>query len=67
MLYNFGELKGIKGLKKSRRLEIMPFALGDFKTMEKATGNPFTKKERYGEGMQDLMPRSGFRAILQSI
>jgi hypothetical protein len=44
MLYNFGELRGINGLKKSRRLEIMPFILGDIKTMEKEHGNPFTEK-----------------------
>jgi len=43
MLYNFGELKGISGLKKSRRLEIMPFVLGDLKTMKEVPGNPFTK------------------------
>jgi hypothetical protein len=44
MLYNFGELHGIKGLKKSQRLEIMPYALGDLKTMEKEPGNPFNEK-----------------------
>jgi hypothetical protein len=27
ILFNFGELRGIKGLKKSHRLEIMPYAL----------------------------------------
>jgi hypothetical protein len=42
VLFNFGELHGIKGLTKSHRLEIMPYALGDFKTMKKEPGNPFT-------------------------
>ena len=46
VLFNFGELKGIKGLKKSQRLEIMPYALGDLKTMKKEPGNPFAAKGR---------------------
>jgi hypothetical protein len=41
MLYNFGELKGISGLKKSRRLEILPYTLGGLKAVEKEPGNPF--------------------------
>jgi hypothetical protein len=44
MLFNFGELHGIKGLKKSQRLEIMPYALGDLKTSKKVPGNPFANK-----------------------
>ncbi len=46
MLYNFGELRGIKGLKKSQRLEIMPYTLGDLSTMKKEPGNPFADKGR---------------------
>jgi hypothetical protein len=46
MLYNYGEFRGIKGLKKSRRLEIMPFALADLKTMQKEPLNPFANKGR---------------------
>ena len=46
MMYNFGELRGISDLKKSRRLEIMPFILGDLKTMKEEPGNPFTKNGR---------------------
>ena len=42
LLYNFGELHGITGLKKSQRLEILPYALGKLNTMEKEPGNPFT-------------------------
>jgi hypothetical protein len=43
MLYNFGELHGINGLKRSQRLEIMPYALGKLNTMEKDPGNPFAR------------------------
>ena len=46
MLYNFGELRGIHGLKKSRRLEILPYVLGDLKTMNAEAANPFTKNGR---------------------
>ncbi len=46
VLYNFGEFRGIAGLKKSRRLEIMPFALGELKTMKKEPGNPFLSNGR---------------------
>jgi len=42
MLFNFGELQGIAGLKKSQRLEIMPYALGKLNSMEREPGNPFT-------------------------
>jgi len=35
VMYNFGELRGIKGLKKSQRLEIMPYTLGELNTMER--------------------------------
>ena len=38
MLYNFGELKGINGLKKSRRLELLPFVLGDLKDIGRGAG-----------------------------
>lgn len=59
MLYNFGELKGIKGLKKSRRLEIMPFVLGDLKTLEKEPGNPYTKNGRIWGGNAGLDAKIG--------
>ncbi len=41
MLYLFGELRGIKGLKKAQRIELMPYALGEMKTFKKEPGNPF--------------------------
>lgn len=46
MLYNYGEFIGLKGLKKSRRLEIQPFALGKLNTLEEIPGNPYTKNGR---------------------
>jgi hypothetical protein len=59
MLYNFGELRGISGLKKSRRLEIMPFALGDLKTMKEEAGNPFTKNGKLWGGNLGLDAKIG--------
>jgi len=44
MLYLFGELHGIKGLKKSQRVELMPYSLGELKTFKKEPGNPFANK-----------------------
>lgn len=43
MLYLFGELRGIKDLPRSRRIEIMPYTLGKLKTFEKIPQNPFAK------------------------
>lgn len=59
MLYNFGEFKGISGLKKSRRLEIMPFVLGDMKTMKEVPGNPFTKNGKAWGGNMGLDAKIG--------
>jgi len=59
ILYNFGELHGIKGLKKSRRLEIMPYALGDLKTIKKEPGNPFADKGRVWGGNLGLDAKIG--------
>ncbi len=59
MLYNFGELRGISGLKKSRRLEIMPFVLGELKTMEEEPGNPFTKNGRKWDSNMGLDAKIG--------
>ncbi len=59
MLYNFGELKGIKGLKPSRRLEIMPFALGELNTMKEQPGNPFTENGRLWKGNAGLDAKIG--------
>lgn len=59
ILYYFGELKGIKGLKKSHRLEIMPYSLGDLNTMEKTSGDPFTEKGRAFRGNLGLDAKVG--------
>jgi hypothetical protein len=59
MIYNFGELRGINGLKKSRRLEIMPFALGSLETMEEEAGNPFTENGRSWRGNIGLDAKIG--------
>ena len=59
MLYNFGELRGIQGLKKSRRLEVMPFALGELRTLEKEPGNPFAETGRLWGGNAGLDAKIG--------
>jgi Domain of unknown function (DUF5916) len=59
MLYNFGELRGIRGLKKSHRLEIMPYTLGDLKTMKTEPGNPFADKGKVWGGNAGLDAKIG--------
>jgi hypothetical protein len=44
MLYLFGDIHGIHGLKKSRRIEIMPYGLGKLNTFKKEEANPFANK-----------------------
>ncbi|MFH1197093.1 MAG: DUF5916 domain-containing protein [bacterium] len=46
VLFQFGELHGIKGLPSSRRIEIMPYLLGRAKTFKSEPGNPFADKGR---------------------
>lgn len=46
ILYLFGELHGIKGLKKSQRIELVPYASGKLKTYKANAENPFLKKGR---------------------
>jgi len=59
IIYNFGELHGIKGLKKSRRLEILPYTLGDFRTMKRDPGNPFTGTGKDWGGNMGLTAKIG--------
>jgi hypothetical protein len=59
MLYNFGELRGIEGLKKTRRIEFMPFALGSVRTFRKEPGNPFAENGRLAEGNAGLDAKIG--------
>jgi hypothetical protein len=46
MLYLFGHLNGIKGLKKNSRIELTPYILGKLNTFQKETGNPYRKDGR---------------------
>ena len=46
ILYQFGELHGIKGLPGSRRIEIMPYMVGKLKTFKSEPDNPFADKGR---------------------
>ncbi|OFY66185.1 MAG: hypothetical protein A2Y71_15625 [Bacteroidetes bacterium RBG_13_42_15] len=59
MLYNYGELRGINGLKKSRRLELQPFVLGDLTTLKEEPGNPYTKNGRAWSGNLGLDAKIG--------
>ncbi|MEJ2506018.1 MAG: DUF5916 domain-containing protein, partial [Ignavibacteriaceae bacterium] len=46
MLYQFGELHGIKGIPPSRRIEILPYSVGRLKTFKSEPGNPFADNGR---------------------
>ena len=46
MLYQFGELHGIKGIPPSRRIEILPYSVGRLKTFKSEKGNPFAEDGR---------------------
>jgi hypothetical protein len=59
MLYLFGELHGIKDLPKSRRIEVMPYMLGEAKTFPKEAGNPFANKGRSWKGNAGLDAKIG--------
>ncbi len=59
MLYLFGHLEGIKDLPKSRRIEVMPYALGKLKTFEKQIGNPFAADGNSWDGSIGLDAKIG--------
>ena len=59
MLYAFGELRGIKGIPRSQRIEIMPYAVGKLKTFEKVAENPFARKGRSWMGNVGLDAKIG--------
>jgi hypothetical protein len=59
MLYLFGELHGIRGLKKSQRIELMPYTLGKIKTYPKEAANPFANKGRNAYGNIGLDAKVG--------
>ncbi|MFZ1292429.1 MAG: DUF5916 domain-containing protein [Melioribacteraceae bacterium] len=43
IIYQFGELHGLKDLSNSPPIEIMPYMLGEYKTYKKEVNNPFRK------------------------
>ena len=47
-VYTFGELHGLKGLPRNRRIEISPYISGSITTAEKIAGNPYAKGIRFG-------------------
>jgi hypothetical protein len=49
-LYSFGELHGINNLKKSQRLELLPYSLAKLTTFKRDPANPFADKGRLFEG-----------------
>jgi hypothetical protein len=59
MLYLFGELHGIEGLPRSRRIEIMPYGSGKLKTFEREADNPFAEKGRSWLGNAGLDAKIG--------
>jgi len=59
ILYLFGELQGIKGLPKSRRIEIMPYILGKLNAFQKEPENPFANKGRSWFGNAGLDAKIG--------
>jgi len=59
MLYNYGEFRGMNGLKKSRRMELLPFVLGKLETMEEEPGNPYTENGRVWGGNLGLDAKIG--------
>ena len=40
-LYSIGEIHGIKGIEKNRRIEFLPYTVGKIKTYESESGNPY--------------------------
>ena len=46
----FGELRGIKGIKPQKQLEILPYVVGSAQTYPKEEGNPFREDGREFDG-----------------
>lgn len=59
ILYQFGELHGIKGLPPSRRIEIMPYTLGKLNTFKTEPENPYAYKGRSWLGNAGLDAKIG--------
>lgn len=59
ILYLFGELHGISGLPKSRRIEIQPYILGKLNAFKAEPNNPFANKGRNWTGNLGLDAKIG--------
>jgi len=64
MLYLFGEVHGIHDLKKSRRIEFMPYGLGKLNTFKKDASNPFARKGHSSAGNIGLDAKIGLTSNL---
>ncbi|MCA9733666.1 MAG: carbohydrate binding family 9 domain-containing protein [Deferribacteres bacterium] len=53
----YGELHGIQGIQASRRIELLPYSLGQLENSQKVTGNPFAtgQKSKLGVGFDGKM------------
>jgi len=58
-LYLFGELRGIRGIPRSRRIEIMPYTFGSLKTFKREPGNPFAQNGRAWAGNMGVDAKIG--------
>jgi len=49
----FGELHGIKDIRDSHQIELLPYAVADYQTLKKETGNPFRtgRSNRFSGGI----------------
>jgi len=47
LVYTFGELHGLKNLKKHRRIELAPYVSGQMTSIKGTTGNPFTSGAKW--------------------
>jgi hypothetical protein len=50
-VHNFGELRGIQGIKPKRQVEIAPYILTKFETYTEDHNNPFSKGRELGYGV----------------
>ncbi|HNX65658.1 MAG TPA: DUF5916 domain-containing protein [Bacteroidales bacterium] len=58
IVYTYGELHGLSGMKKTRRVELVPYLSGKLTTDKKIPGNPFAKG-RVWEGQGGLDAKIG--------
>jgi hypothetical protein len=59
MLYLFGHLKGLEGLRRGMHVELMPYGLGSLNTFGKERGNPFRETGRNWFGSAGLDGKAG--------